>query len=833
VDPLANVARERARILAPAVFIGLAAYVAAFRALGIAPPLTVHLFDVGVLLVLGVLSYAIVARRIPMQWAHGASAAVLWCPLVVTLVSFGATHLPVYTTLLVMQVACAGVLLGTRWLVATLVLVAAIATLLLVQISAPYAGVRISCIASASVMALLIHVLMRRAMVNALRSEDSFRALVETSPDAMYVHGDAADGFTIRWVNPAMLTLLGYDAAGELIGKRSVETFVHVDERARVVEHRERVHRGEAVSGMEVLWVRRDGATRQVSVRSRRVMFAGGSAWLVVARDRTAQAELERERAAAEAAIRKSEERHRLLFDGSPLPISVFDAETFQIVAVNQKMLELYGFSRDEMLAMTVKDLKPAEDHASLDAAMTATVVGGSHRPGIVRHRRKDGSIIEVDITAHHLEIDGRRCVLASGVDVTSSRRVEEQLRHAQRMDAIGQLAGGVAHDFNNILAVILSNASLVAEELGEAHPLRPEILDIEAATTKAAGLTRQLLAFSRKQPRRVTEIALNSTITNLEKMLSRIVGEDIEMVASLSPQLGSVLGDVGQLEQVLMNLVVNARDAMPSGGRLLVETSNVELDERQAAEVGARAGRHVMLAVTDTGCGMTCETRARIFEPFFTTKPVGKGTGLGLATVFGIVKQADGGIAVQTELGRGTKFRIYLPRIDAVTTEHPIPEAREVPLRGTETILVVEDDRLLRAVVRRQLQAFGYRILEARDPADALEVAAAFREPIDLLLTDLVMPGMDGRMLASKLLETRPTTKVLYMSGYSEHAAVKSAAIDPNDRLIEKPFTAITLSHAVRETLERGTKTASASSSPTSRRRVPRTLAPDDLTSN
>jgi two-component system cell cycle sensor histidine kinase/response regulator CckA len=457
---------------------------------------------------------------------------------------------------------------------------------------------------------------------------------------------------------------------------------------------------------------------------------------------------------------------------------------------VNAKMVEVYGYARAELMAMTVKDLAA---------------------PDGVRHRRKDGALLDVDITAHELEIEGRRCVLSIGSDVTAARRVEEQLRQAARMEAIGQLAGGVAHDFNNLLAAILSNASIVAEELGEGHALRPEMDDIESATRRASALTRQLLAFSRKQPRKVTDLALNTIVTNLETMLSRLVGEDIEMRAVLAPQLGTVQADAAQLEQVLLNLVVNARDAMPTGGRVLIETANVDLDETGAAEVGARPGRHVMLAVTDTGCGMTAETKARIFEPFFTTKPVGKGTGLGLATVFGIVKQTDGGISVRSDVGCGTTFRIYLPRVDAAAAVAPSEPPRPAMRRGSETILVVEDDPFVRRAVVRQIRSFGYQILEAHDPANALQVAATYDGPIDLLLTDLVMPVMDGRALARQLLAARSETKVLFMSGYSEHAAVRSAGFEPGDRMLEKPFTASALAEAIRETLDRDAARASA----------------------
>jgi two-component system cell cycle sensor histidine kinase/response regulator CckA len=811
---LAAVAQARGRVLAPAVTIALGLYMVLLPLYGIPQPVAARLTSLGILGVSCALAFAIRTRRVPTSCVHLAATAALWCPVAVTLLGIASTHNTVFSTLFIMEIACAGVLLHTRLLVGTMFVANAIALVLLVHLDAPYTSLLISCALTASVFALLIHMLMRRALLNAeamrlelARSEASFRALVETSPDAMFVHGEAHADYAIRWVNPAMLRLLGHERPDDLVGKRSIDVFVHPDERARLTDFRGRVHRGEVPSGLDVRWVRRDGGVRHVHATSRRVQFGGIQAWLVVARDLTELVEHKRQQATAHDTIRESEERYRLLFDGSPLAKCVFDVETLRFVAVNDKMTELYGYAREELLAMRIADLKMPEDVGPMVDALAKSTVGDKRRIGVVRHRRKDGAFLEIDITAHQIEIGGRRCALAAAIDVTASRRVEEQLQQAQRMEAIGQLAGGVAHDFNNILAVILSNASLVAEELGDEHPLRAEILDIEAASNRAVGLTRQLLAFSRKQPRRLSEVALNSVVINLEKMLSRLVGEDIAMSASLAPQLGTVLADVGQLEQVLLNLVVNARDAMPAGGKLLLETANVDLDEAHAAQVGGRAGRHIMLSVTDSGCGMTAETRGRIFEPFFTTKPVGKGTGLGLSTVFGIVKQAEGCISVYSEVGRGTTFRVYLPRHDAAIVNDVAPApARPTPRRGTETILVVEDDPLLRVVVRRQLQSFGYQLLEARDPEHALEVAAAFPGPIDLLLTDLVMPGMDGRSLASRLLTTRASTKVVFMSGYTEHAAVKTAAISPDDRFIEKPFTAISLSHIVREVLGAGT---------------------------
>jgi PAS domain S-box-containing protein len=488
------------------------------------------------------------------------------------------------------------------------------------------------------------------------------------------------------------------------------------------------------------------------------------------------------------AALRASEERHRLLFEASPLPTWVFDPQTLRLLAVNEAAVVTFGYSRDELVAMTVSELKPKEDLPELHG-MEAALFGRTHHVGIKRYRRKDTTIAELDITSHATMLDGRLVLLAIGVDVTQSRLLEEQLRQSQKMEAVGQLAGGVAHDFNNILSVILSNAELALETIGNG-PAATDLHEIEAAAHRAASLTRQLLTFSRKQPRHIETIALNSVVTNIEKMLTRIVGEDIVMSAILMPRLGSIAGDTGQLEQVLVNLVVNARDAMPAGGRLTIETSNVTIDDADAAHLAVAPGRFIMLSVSDTGCGMDEATQARIFDPFFTTKEVGKGTGLGLSTVFGIVKQSEGGIVVHSRPGEGSTFRVYFPRATTAADAHT-PELRStVRARGSGTVLVVEDDEGLRKVLRRRLNSWGFSMCEARDAAQALVLLHELASPVDLLLTDLVMPGLDGRALAARVRADRPQTKVLFMSGYTEHPAVKTAAHDPGEHFIAKPFT-------------------------------------------
>jgi signal transduction histidine kinase/CheY-like chemotaxis protein len=447
---------------------------------------------------------------------------------------------------------------------------------------------------------------------------------------------------------------------------------------------------------------------------------------------------------------------------------------------------------------MRVAELKDPAQVPGLLERMTTVVAGMTRKVGVQRYTRKDGNYVELDITSSSSELDGRLVVVAACIDVTYARRVEEQLRQAAKMEAIGQLAGGVAHDFNNILAAILANVELARDTLGDRHPVALEIGEIEKASHRAVQLTRQLLTFSRKEQREVKPLGLASVVRQVEKMLARLVGENVQIATVTEPALGTIEADGGQLEQLIVNLVVNARDAMPDGGQITLETANVELDQTGSSQVGVAPGRYVMLAVSDTGCGMDAATQARIFEPFFTTKEVGKGTGLGLATVFGIVKQSEGGVSVYSEVGRGSTFKLYFPRVDRMRKPTLEPGARTRFALGSGTVLLVEDDEMLRSVIRRQLTAWGYSLLEARDAGTALAIVKSRREPIDLLFTDLVMPGVDGRALAREVIAEHPSIKVLFMSGYTEHAAVRTATLGPTDHFIPKPFTGTMLSHAI-----------------------------------
>jgi two-component system, cell cycle sensor histidine kinase and response regulator CckA len=386
----------------------------------------------------------------------------------------------------------------------------------------------------------------------------------------------------------------------------------------------------------------------------------------------------------------------------------------------------------------------------------------------------------------------------------TERKKLEDQLRQAQKMEAIGQLTGGIAHDFNNMLTVIVGYSDLTLQKLRTNDPLRSDIEQVKLAGERASVLTRQLLAFSRKQVLQPKVLDLNAVLTNLDQMLQRLIGEDIDLITMPEPGLGRVHADPGQIEQIIVNLAVNARDAMPQGGKLTIETANVELDESYARQHGpVKPGPYVMFAVSDTGCGMDRETQARIFEPFFTTKEPGKGTGLGLSTVYGIVKQSGGYIWVYSEPGRGTTFKIYLPRVEAVAEAVKPRRKAARTVRGSETILLVEDDHAVRTLIRSTLQAHGYTVLETDHGKHAIQVCSQHAGPIHLMVTDVVMPEMSGRELAERLKPSRPNMQVLFMSGYTDKAIVHHGELDPGTPFLQKPFTPDVLARKVREVLD------------------------------
>lgn len=633
------------------------------------------------------------------------------------------------------------------------------------------------------------------------------------------------------------------------------------------------------------------------------------------------------ERNRIESALRDSEERYRSLFYSFTDPLFVYDRESLAYLTVNDAAVALYGYSHEEFLQMTIKDIRPPEDVPKL-LDMLASSGTKFEKRGVWRHRKKDGTIINVEITAHGIQFAGRPACIAQArdvserqaaeeklrlrdraieavsqgivitdpqqpnspiiyashgfelmtgyaisdvlgkdlsilhgpetdrhaidelliaiddrrqhsvevvytrkdgtpfwsslsispirddsgatsyfvavlTDITERMRLEEQLRQAQKMEAVGRLAGGVAHDFNNLLTII-SGYSEVMLGMPELNATAKEFVkSISQAGERAASLTRQLLAFSRKTMLQPEVLDLNLVIGETSKMLRRLIGEDIQFTTVLAANLEKVKVDPGQLDQVLMNLAVNARDAMPRGGRLTIETSNITLtDEYAATQIGCAPGKHVMLAISDTGCGMSPDVTARIFEPFFTTKEAGKGTGLGLAMVFGIVRQSGGQIHVYSEIGRGSTFKIYFPAVMG-ETKRVSDRAPNGNTSGDETILLVEDEEGVRSLAQSILEQHGYHVLAARDGVQALQIAIDYSGPIDLLLTDVVMPGLSGPELTQRLLCHQAAVKVLYMSGYTDDAVVRHGLLTADVSFIQKPYTPASLARKVRLVLD------------------------------
>jgi hypothetical protein len=624
------------------------------------------------------------------------------------------------------------------------------------------------------------------------RSEANFKALVESSPSGVFVQWADAPG-PIVYANPAMARLLGYESAADVQGLDMLATVVHPEDRALVHDVRARREQG-PTSSADTRMVCRDGSVRVVRGFNSAITFDGRPAWLCVVQDVTHEVR-------AQGELEASEESYRTLFEASPVSMMLFDRSSLRILQVNAAALRLYGYGREEFLTLTLPDLKVPEEVPELAVTLAGRATG-TKWTGVRRHRRKDGVIIDISITSHAVTLDGREAMLAVGVDESQKKVLEDRLRQAQKMEAVGQLAGGIAHDFNNILAVILGDAELALDEIAPDHPAYAELKEIESAGRRAAMLTQQLLTFGRRQPSQPQVLTLDSVVTGLEPMLRRLLGEDIDMSVILAPGLGSVEADPGQMSQVLMNLAINARDAMPSGGRLMMYTRNVVLTEAEAASIGVPQGRYVSLTVADEGAGMDAATQARIFEPFFTTKEVGKGTGLGLSTVFAIVQQAGGGIAVSSAPGRGSTFRVYLPRVDQDCLPHSRSSGPPSP-RGSERVLVVEDEESVRRVVARLLRSYGYGVVEATTGKQGLEIIEERGGAFDLVVTDLVMPGLDGRRMAERIRKGHPLTRVLFMSGYTEHTALHGASLGPGDHFLRKPFTMTEMGAAVRRALD------------------------------
>jgi PAS domain S-box-containing protein len=517
---------------------------------------------------------------------------------------------------------------------------------------------------------------------------------------------------------------------------------------------------------------------------------------------------LERRRAlvsaeAAHKALRSSEAKFAKAFNANPSGMAITTLEG-RLVDVNEAFLRTLGYTRDETIGRTTVEVGLWDSAAERAQVIQDVQAHGRVQTVQIEGRTKEGTSRTLLYSAELIDLDGAPHVLLLTTDITERRQLEEQLRQAGKMEAVGQLAGGVAHDFNNILTAILGYADLLAADLPAADKRLDDVGEIRKAAHRATALTRQLLAFSRKQVLEPRVLGLNELVDNMDKMLRPILGENVELRAAPAADLHAVRADPNQMEQVILNLAINARDAMPKGGKLTIETANVELDEEYAARhVTVVPGHYVMLAVGDTGTGMDEATQKRIFEPFFTTKEAGRGTGLGLSTVYGIVKQSGGSIWVYSEVGKGTTFKIYLPAVDAPADDLSKAAAPARDLSGSETVLVVEDDEQLLHLAERSLTARGYTVLAAYRGATALKISRRHRGTIHVLLTDVTIPDMDGRALAGTLRAERPEMRLLYMSGYADQAIVHHGVLDAAVAYLPKPFTTEAIARRVREVLD------------------------------
>jgi PAS domain S-box-containing protein len=622
----------------------------------------------------------------------------------------------------------------------------------------------------------------------ARESEGRFRAMFESAPIGAALI--SLEG-RILGANLALQRMLGYDE--EELAELAVADITHPDD----------VH-----ADLELLDELLAGTRDRYELEKRYLAKDGRLVWgrLAVSLVRDADGrpkfalgmvEDTTERRRADEAMRESEQRYRELFENANDMVFTLDLDG-RVTAINRAGERITGYPRDELLGRSVADLlPPGSEPWALETAFQESAI-----------QAKDGRRIPVELASRLIE-DAAGPIGVQGIarDVSDRRELEDQLRQAQKMEAVGQLAGGIAHDFNNLLTAIMGYGEVALAQAESQSPdgkLRDSIRQIGLAADRASALTRQLLAFSRKQILQPEVVELDGLVSEVDPMLRRLIGEDVEIVTVYGPGLGSVKADPGQISQVIVNLVVNARDAMPNGGTLTIETANADVDEAAARVVGGQPGRYVVLSVTDTGEGMDEEVKSRLFEPFFTTKEQGKGTGLGLAMTYGIVKQSGGFITVDSEPGEGAAFRIYLPRLEPVAEEEKAPQ--DVPagvVEGNETVLLVEDEDIVRNLVSEILATAGYTVLGAADGAEALELAEKHPGPIHLLLTDVVMPKMSGRDLAERLVAFHGETRVLYTSGYTDSAIVDRGVLQPGTEFIQKPFSFAALTQKVRDVLD------------------------------
>jgi two-component system, cell cycle sensor histidine kinase and response regulator CckA len=611
-------------------------------------------------------------------------------------------------------------------------------------------------------------------------------SIIECSNDAIIIH--TLDGTIVSW-NVGAESVYGYSASEVLGQPRNI--LLPDDQPDELPAILEQLKLGKRIQLYETVHIRKDGQRIDVSMMISPVKDAS-------------------EKVVGAAAItrdisdrKKAEERFYKAFNASPEPITIANLADGRFVDVNESFLHVTGFCREEVIGRTSLELKfwdRAEDYRELVEALEERA---SVRDMEITFLAKSGERRTGLNSAEVIDIVGQKCILAIFKDITERKALEAKLRQAQKMESIGRLSGGIAHDFNNLLGVIIGYGSILEERVDVDSDLRKGVQEIKKAGQRAAALTRQLLAFSRQQVLEPKVLSLNTVVADIGKMLLRLIGEDIELTTLLQSELGRVKADQGQIEQVIMNLAVNARDAMPRGGKLIIETRNVEVDENLAGQRSSTdPGRYISLAVTDTGFGMDKETQSHIFEPFFTTKEKDKGTGLGLSVVYGVVKQSGGYIWVYSELGKGTTFKIYLPRVEeAVERDNWQPPVKS--LKGSETILLVEDEESLRALTRSLLVQSGYTVMETNNGARALEIARDYRGSIHLLLTDVVLPGIGGSVLAEEMATQYPAMKVLFMSGYTDNAVAAQGVLEEGTFLLQKPFEPEALRSKVREVLD------------------------------
>jgi PAS domain S-box-containing protein len=625
--------------------------------------------------------------------------------------------------------------------------------------------------------------------------EEQFRRFFELGNVGMAI---VAPDSTFVELNQEICKLLGYDR-GELCGMKWFE-ITHPDDRALDPEHFESLVKGEKEAySIEKRLVRKDGSLLYGSISVKAVRHEDGSLEnaIVVLQDVTT-------RAMAEQALRSSEERYRDLIENAHDIIYTHDLDG-NYTSMNAAVEYITGFTPEEAMGKNIRDIIVPDELPRVTEMIRRKLQGERVTNYELEIRAKDGRTVTVEVNTRIVYRDGEP-VAIQGIarDITGRKRLEEQLLQAQKLESVGRLAGGIAHDFNNMLTAINGYSDLALRKMEPEDTVRGYLEEIKKAGERSALLTNQLLAFSRRQILHPQLIRINDVIHDTMNMLKRMIGEDIDLETELKQAVGTIKFDPGQLSQILMNLTVNARDAMPDGGKVTIETSNIFIDPNYAStHVGLLPGAYVLLTVSDTGSGMSPEVQEQIFEPFFTTKGVGKGTGLGLATVYGIVRQSGGGIFVYSEEGHGSTFKIYIPRVaDEVAPDHEEAAPPKLAV-GTETILLAEDEDLVRSLSRQVLEACGYTVIEARDGLEALEILEKEDGRIDLLVTDVIMPRMGGRELAERLRLSRPELPILFASGYTDEAVVRHGVLDSNMNFIQKPFTLDDVARKVRDLLD------------------------------